>query len=309
MAYLLTAGESITDAVNNIDIENLELPENLEKLQEVEVNQVVEYFKGKIPDLISFGVTVLLALLVYFIGSKLIKFLRKVVRHSLERSQVDLGVIQFADALVKVVSYVVLFLVIIGLFGIETTSFIAVFGSAGLAVGLALQGSLSNFAGGVLILALKPFVIGDYIVSGSNEGTVTEISLFATKLLTVDNRAVIVPNGDLANSTITNATNEEFRRLDLFVGIGYQSDLKKAKAVLDRIYQTDEAILKDRPIQVFVDELGDSSVKLGARGWLKADDYWEAKWRINEKIKLQFDAEGIEIPYNQMDVHIHSEKI
>ena len=147
--------------------------ENLEKLKEVNGNQILEFFKGKIPNVISFGLTVLLALLVYFIGTRLIRFLRKFVRRSLERSGVDTGVMQFADALVKATAYALLFLVIIGFFGIETTSFIAVLGSAGIAVGLALQGSLSNFAGGVLILALKPFVVGDYIISGSNEGTVT----------------------------------------------------------------------------------------------------------------------------------------
>ncbi len=306
MAVVMAVTEAITESMNNID--NLETLENLEKLQDVEVNQVLEYFKGKLPALVSFGMTVLLAVIVYFIGMKLIKLLRKIVRRWLERSQVDLGVVQFADAFVKAVAYIVLFMLIIGLFGIETTSFLAVFGSAGLAVGLALQGSLSNLAGGVLILALKPFTVGDYIVSGGNEGTVMEISLFDTKLLTVDNRAVIIPNGDLANSRITNATKEEFRRLDLAVGIGYQSDIRKAKAVLEDMLRGDDAILKDRPIQVFVDELGDSAVKLGARGWVEAGQYWEARWRLTEEIKLRFDAAGIEIPYNQMDVHIHADQ-
>lgn len=281
--------------------------ENLEKLKDVNGNQILEFFKGKIPNIISFGLTVLLALLVYFIGTRLIRFLRKFVRRSLERSGVDTGVMQFVDALVKAMAYALLFLVIIGFFGIETTSFIAVLGSAGIAVGLALQGSLSNFAGGVLILALKPFVVGDYIISGSNEGTVTEISLFATRLLTVDNRAVIIPNGDLANSTITNVTREEFRRLDLTVGIGYQADIRKAKELLEHIFRQEKDILKDRPIQVYVDSLGDSAVLLGVRGWVETVKYWDVRWRVIEQIKLQFDEEGIEFPYNQMDVHLHRE--
>ena len=162
MAFLMTAAEALTEEINNIgNIDTSETMENLEKLKDVDPNKVVEYFKGKIPDFISFGMTVLLALVIYFIGSRLIKLLRRIVRRSLERSQVDTGVVQFVDALVKAIAYAVLLLTIISLFGIETTSFIAVFGSAGLAVGLALQGSLANFAGGVLILALKPFGVGD----------------------------------------------------------------------------------------------------------------------------------------------------
>ena len=307
MAFLMTAAEALTEEINNIgNIDTSETMENLEKLKDVDPNKVVEYFKGKIPDFISFGMTVLLALVIYFIGSRLIKLLRRIVRRSLERSQVDTGVVQFVDALVKAIAYAVLLLTIISLFGIETTSFIAVFGSAGLAVGLALQGSLANFAGGVLILALKPFGVGDYISTGSSEGTVQQISLFATKLLTVDNRAIIIPNGDLANSTITNITKEEFRRLDLTVGIAYQADLLRAKQVLEQIYRKDACILQDRPIQVYVDSLGDSAVVLGARGWLEAANYWDTRWRILEQIKLQFDAEGIEIPFNQLDVHIEN---
>jgi len=281
----------------------------LENLQNMEVNQIVEYVKGMIPDVISFGLTIILALVVYFIGSKMIKYLRKFIHRSFEKSGVDKGVIQFADALIKALAYALLFVVIIGLFGIETTSFIAVFGSAGVAIGLALQGSLSNFAGGVLILALKPFVVGDYIVTNAgDEGSVTEISLFSTKLLTVDNRAIVNPNGSLSNNTITNVTNQDYRRLDISVGISYKADLLKAKDILNKIYENDESIMKDRPIQVFVDQLGESAVVLGARGWLAAADYWTAKWRITELVKLSFDEAGIEIPFNQMDVHIHTEK-
>lgn len=281
----------------------------MENLQDIEVNQILEYIESKIPDLISFGMTVVMALVVYFIGIKLIKYCRKFIRRSLDKSGVDKGVVQFADALIRVLAYALLFIVVISLFGIETTSFIAVFGSAGVAIGLALQGSLSNFAGGVLILALRPFVVGDYIVcSTGDEGSVSEISLFSTKLLTPDNRAVIVPNGALVNNTITNVTNQDSRRLDITVGIGYKADLQAAKRIMSDLFNANESILKDRPVQVFVSELADSAVMIGARGWVAAGDYWTTKWDLTEAIKLAFDKEGIEIPFNQMDVHIHTEK-
>ncbi len=296
-------GLSGTDGITE-NVENIEELQHI--VQDVEVNQVLNYLEGKIPDLVDFLVTVLFAVIIYLIGTKLIKLLRKITRRWLERSNVDKGVVQFADAFVKVIAYVLLFIMIISFFGIETTSFIAAFGSAGLAVGMALQGSLSNFAGGVLILGLKPFGVGDYIIAGTDEGTVSEISLFSTKLLTVDNRAVIIPNGTLSNSTVTNVTTEDYRKLDLKIGIGYQSDLKLAKSILQKLLDEEEAILKDRPVQVFVDELGESAVILGIRSWVRTEDYWNTRWDLNERIKLSFDEAGIEIPYNQLDVHVHA---
>ena len=304
MASVSGTGNGTLENIENIEnIENLE--SNLEALQDVEASQVMAYFESKIPVVVDFMVMVLIALVFTFIGVKLIKLLRRFVRGWLERSHVDKGVVQFADAFVKVIAYILLFMMVISVMGIETTSFIAAFGSAGLAVGMALQGSLANFAGGVLILGLKPFGVGDYIVTGTDEGTVSEISLFSTKLLTLDNLAVIIPNGTLANSTVTNVTTEDYRKLDLKVGIGYQSDLKLAKSILQRLLDEEEAVLKDRPVQVFVDELGDSAVVLGMRSWVKTEDYWNTRWDLNERIKLSFDEAGIEIPYNQLDVHVH----
>ena len=200
--------------------------------------------------------------------------------------------------------YFVLVLIILSQFGVTASSVIAVLGSAGLTVGLALQGSLSNFAGGVLILLLKPFVVGDYIIENADkmEGTVAEITIFYTKLLTVDNKAIMIPNGTLSNSSIVNVTAMKKRRLDMLFGVAYDSDIKKVKEILERVAIGDEAILKDEPTNVFVSELKDSYVEVGTRGWVKKEDYWEAKWRITENVKLEFDKEGISIPFPQVEV-------
>jgi small conductance mechanosensitive channel len=224
----------------------------------------------------------------------------------MEKASVDKGVRQFVDSLVKFVLYAILIFSIGSKFGLDTTSVAAALASCGVAIGLALQGSLSNFAGGVLILVLKPFVVGDYIVEDNKgrEGTVKEIQLFYTKLLTVDNRTVIIPNGSLANTSLTNVTAQDKRRLDLSVGISYDADLKMAKELIEGLFRADEDILKEEGINVFVDNLGDSSVVIGARGWVKKDAYWTTKWRLTENIKLTLDENGIEIPFNQVVVHV-----
>lgn len=195
------------------------------------------------------------------------------------------------------------------IFGIQSTSVVAILGSAGIAIGLALQGSLSNFAGGILLLILKPFKIGDYIIehSNGNEGTVTNIDIFYTKLLTADNKMIAMPNGNLINSSLTNVTNEAIRRLDITVDISYDSDLKKAKQLMEEILIKDEARLEDRDLNVFVSELTNSSVIIGGRMWVKTEDYWPAKWRIIELVKVTFDENNIQIPYQQLDVTIKND--
>lgn len=270
-----------------------------------EVSKFAEYVGGKIPGIIDFAISVVLALVVFFIGAKLIKWIRKLVRVSMEKGNVDKGVCQFVDSLVKFALYAILIFSIGSKFGLDTTSVAAALASCGVAVGLALQGSLSNFAGGVLILILKPFVVGDYIVEDNKgrEGTVKEIQLFYTKLLTVDNRTVIIPNGSLANTSLTNVTAQNKRRLDLSVGISYDADMKKAKELIENLLRADEDILKEEDINVFVDALGDNAVVIGARGWVQKDAYWTAKWRITEGIKTVLDENDIEIPYNQVVVH------
>lgn len=275
----------------------------------VKPSYIKEQFQALIPDMIDFGIRVLLVLVVFFIGIKLLKLVRKIVGRSLEHAGVEVGVKQFLDSIIRIVGYIIIALVLLGLFGIDTTSFAAALASAGVAIGLALQGSLSNFAGGVLILIMKPFKVGDYIVEHGNgkEGTVKEIQVCYTKLLTTDNREIIIPNGKLSDSTITNVSSQDKRMLDMRVGISYDSDLKKAKSIIHSIMEQDSARLASEDLVVFVDELADSSVNLGGRMWVSSEHYWSAKWRITEAIKLTFDAEGICIPYPQMDVHIQKD--
>ncbi len=275
----------------------------------VKPSYIKEQFQALIPDMIDFGIRVLLVLVVFFIGIKLLKLVRKIVGRSLEHAGVEVGVKQFLDSIIRIVGYIIIALVLLGLFGIDTTSFAAALASAGVAIGLALQGSLSNFAGGVLILIMKPFKVGDYIVEHGNgkEGTVKEIQVCYTKLLTTDNREIIIPNGKLSDSTITNVSSQDKRMLDMRVGISYDSDLKKAKSIIQSIMEQDSARLASEDLVVFVDELADSSVNLGGRMWVSSEHYWSAKWRITEAIKLTFDAEGICIPYPQMDVHIQKD--
>lgn len=283
----------------------------LEDLEIVKPNVVIEYFKGKLPNIADFGFKLIIALLIYFIGSRLIKFVRKLMKKSMERSTIEKGVVQFLDSLVKVSLYTILLLIIGSIFGLETTSVIAVAGSAGLALGLALQGSLANFAGGVLILILKLFRVGDYIIEDThkNEGTVKEIQLFYTKLLTVDNKEVIIPNGVLANSSLTNVTGCDKRRCDIIVGISYESDLKEAKDLIRALLERDEDILKTEDSIVFVESLGESSVNIGCRYWTRTELYWTTRWRIIEEIKIIFDKNNIIIPYNQLDVTIKKEEL
>ena len=287
------AAEAITQAQENI--------------QEMAKNPGVirTYFENLVPDILNFALQVVIALIVYAIGAKLIAFLVKVVKKTMERRNTDLGVIQFLSAVVKYALYFILIMTILGLFGIATTSAVAVLGSCGVAVGLALQGSLSNFAGGVLILLLKPFVVGDYIVQGSNEGTVYEISIFYTKLKTADNKVVVIPNGNLSNSSLVNISHMDKRRVDIVVGIGYEADIRTAKEILSRVAENDPARLKEEELVVYVSDLGASSVDIGVRIWVKTEDYWTARWRMLENIKYELDENHISIPYQQIDVQIN----
>lgn len=271
-----------------------------------EMGKLAEYISSKVPELIDFAIGVVLALIVFFIGTKVIKWLRKVLKLSLEKGNVDKGVCQFVDSMVKFALYAILIFSIGSKFGLDTASVAAALASCGVAIGLALQGSLSNFAGGVLILVLKPFLVGDYIIEDNKgrEGTVKEIQIFYTKLLTADNRTVIIPNGSLINTSLTNVTAQDKRRVDLSVGISYDADLKKAKQLIEELFRKDEDVLQEEGITVFVDSLGDSAVVIGARGWVKKEAYWDVKWRLTESIKLVLDENGIEIPFNQVVVQV-----
>ena len=271
-----------------------------------QVNQLTQYVQDSIPGLITFGLKVLAALVAFFIGRLVIRWIRKIVRRSFERSGADKGVEQFVDSLLKYGLYALLVFSLISSLGFDTTSVAAVLASGGVAIGLALQGSLSNFAGGVLILLLKPFVVGDYIIEDTNgkEGTVKEIQIFYTKLSTIDNKTIVIPNGMLTNNSITNATAKDERQLDLRVGISYDADIRQAKSVIENLLIKDECIIKNEQINVFVHELADSAVVLGIRAWVKNEEYWETRWRLLEEIKLLLDENGIESPYPQMTVHM-----
>lgn len=269
---------------------------------------------GVISDLLSkvldgaldIGMRILLAILTFLVGAQIIKLVRKVVKKVLTRAEAEVGVVQFLDSFLKVALYVVLGFMIAAGFGVDAASIVALLGSAGVAVGLALQGSLSNLAGGVLILILKPFRVGDYIKedAAGNEGTVSEIQMFYTKLMTPDNRTVVLPNGTLANTSLTNVTHADKRRVDIQVGVAYDADIKKTKEVLMSVLNGENAALTDMDKTVFVDNLGESAVVMGLRCWVKKEDYWDVKWRLTENVKYALDDAGISIPFPQMDVHV-----
>lgn len=258
--------------------------------------------------LIQLGLKVVFAFICLFIGMKLIKWVRKITKKCLVKANADTGLIQFLDAFIKFSLMIILVIGLATSFGFQVASLVAVLGSAGVTLGLALQGSLSNFAGGVLILLLKPFKVGDYIKedTNNNEGTVTEISLFYTKLRTFDEKIIVLPNGTLANNSLTNVTGGDTRRLDLKIGVAYDSDIKKVKEVLSNLLDEEKGVLKERETNVFVDDLGDSSIVIGVRCYTKQSEFWQVKWRMLENIKLAFDENGIEIPYPKLDVQIRS---
>lgn len=272
---------------------------------ELQVGLLQSYIQ-ELPDkLIRFGVRVLLALVVFFVGVQLIKLIRRILRKSFERRNVDVGVSRFLDSFVKTVLYILLLFMIASYFGLDVTSVVALVGSAGVAIGLAVQGSLSNFAGGVLILLLQPFKIGDYIKDGAgNEGTVEEVQLFYTRLITPDRHIVVVPNGALANGNILNMSTIDNRRMDIKVGISYDSDIRRAKEVLLKVLEEDPGVLQEQDKLVFVDELAESSVIMNLRCYSTNELFWETRWRLTEKVKYALDEAGISIPFPQLDVHM-----
>lgn len=273
-------------------------------LQQLKPNVILETIKGWTPGLLSFGYRLLIALIIILIGRRIIKSGRKVLQRTFERMELDLSLSKFLISVLDAIAYALVIFIAADKIGIPSASIIALIGSAGLAIGLSLQGSLANFAGGILILIMRPFVVGNYIICDKAEGTVHDIGLVYTTLMTVDNKKVTIPNGNLSNDTIINVTVQEKRRVDIRVGIGYFSDMKAAKAIIENIYRSHPLVLVEDGITVFVDELADSAVMIGGRGWTKTEDYWKAKWDITESIKERFDEAGIEIPFNQLDVNI-----
>lgn len=294
-----------------------EMPEAVEETAEQiskEVDKVsndvinwLDYVKSHIPGVVTYILMIIVALIIFFVGRKIIKLLLKIIKKSFERTNLDEGVSRFLVSVINILLYIVLIIIIAGFLGIETTSLAALVGSAGLAIGLSLQGSLSNFAGGVLILILKPFTLNDYIVTEGVEGTVTHIDIFYTRIHTFDNKLVVIPNGKLSNAVITNVTNEPVRLIDLDISIQYKEDIDKVKELLYRIVSGDEMIIADKGVSIFVDSFESSAVIIGLRVWVNTEDYWQVKWKLQETIKKEFDSNGIVIPFDQLDVNIHNE--
>lgn len=285
----------------------IQIPDMVQGVEEILTPGVLEKFFSTLPEkAFHLGLRILLAVIFFLVGIQVIKLVRKIIRKSMKRAAAETGAIQFVDSFVKAVLYILLILMLAASFGVDAAGIVALLGSAGVAIGLAVQGSLSNLAGGVLILILKPFRVGDYIIEGATgkEGTVTEIQIFYTKLLTVDNQTVVLPNGTLANNTMTNVTSQEYRRMKISVSIAYTADIRLAKEVLQKVLREDELVVQEKDRLVFVDELADSSVNLGVVCWFRQGDFWKGKWQVTENCKLALDEAGIEIPYPQLDVHM-----
>ncbi|MDX9724093.1 MAG: mechanosensitive ion channel [Myxococcota bacterium] len=254
----------------------------------------------------SFGLKLLAAIVILLIGRWVAQQLTKVVRKLMGRAKVDEMLVRFVGSLVYAAMLTFVIVAAVGQLGVQTTSFIAVLGAAGLAVGLALQGALANFAAGVLIVLFRPYRKGDFVEVGALTGSVEEVQIFNTVLLTPDNKTVIIPNGQVASGTITNYSAKDTRRVDLSVGVAYKADLEQVRKVLTSIIEADKRILKDPVHTIGVASLADSSVQLAVRVWVKTADYWDVFFALNETIKKRFDEEGISIPFPQRDVHVYN---
>ena len=262
------------------------------------------FLKSLAPSLQDLAFNLVAALILFAVGRRLIAFLLKLLNKFLGHTGLDVGVSKFLMSASRVLLYVLLIFMVVAQLGVNTASIVTILGTAGLAISMSLQGSLSNVAGGILILLMKPFKVGDYVSTKYGDGTVQVIGLVYTTLTTLDNRTLTIPNGDLSNSAVFDASAMAERRLDIQVGISYGSDLLKAKQVMEQVYRDCPYILADKEVNVHVASLGDSAVILEAFGWVSGSHYLSAKWSITEKIKLRFDEEGIAIPFPQMDVHL-----
>lgn len=254
--------------------------------------------------LMTYGPKIIAALAIFVIGRFFCKIISNTVKRVLKKSKVDDLLVSFVGSITYMALLVFVAIAALNQLGIQTTSFVAIIGAAGLAIGLALQGALSNFAAGVLMIVFRPFKSGDYIEGGGVSGTVGQIQIFTTELLTPDNKLVIVPNANMMGSNITNYSANSTRRVDMVIGVGYGDDLSKVKQVLQNIIDAEPRIHKSPETRIAVKELGDSSVNLVVRPWVNTGDYWGVYFDLTETIKIRFDAEGISIPYPQRDVHM-----
>ena len=279
-----------------------------DKIEKLTMN-INSFIPQNADDLIlEYSLSIIMAILVFIIGkwiatkitALLVKVLKKV-------KGMDHTLIKFLENIVYYILMIIVTLTALSEFGIETTSFLAILGAAGLAIGLALKDSLGNFASGVMIILFKPFKVGDVVTAGGVTGCVNEVGIFNSIFISPDNQKIIIPNGVITSGSIININANETRRVDLLVGIGYEDDIKKAKEVLNDIVSSNEKVLKEEGITVAVSELADSSVNFVVRAWVKTPDYWDVKFTLTENVKLRFDEEGISIPYPQQDVHHHNQ--
>ena len=264
---------------------------------------------GKVYELLTvYGIKVVAAIVIFIVGRWVARGIANFIKKMMTKSNTDETLVKFVGSLSYIALLAFVIIAALNQLGIQTTSFIAVIGAAGLAIGLALQGSLGNFAAGVLMIIFKPFKVGDYIEGAGVAGVVEEIQIFNTQLVTPDNKTVIVPNAKMTGDNITNYTTKGTRRVDFVFGIGYEDDIDKARQIIEGIINQDERVLKDPASMVAVSELADSSVNFTARAWTAAGDYWSFYFDTTEKVKKQFDAEGISIPFPQRDVHVYEHK-
>jgi small conductance mechanosensitive channel len=266
----------------------------------------MENLTGKITELLTlYGLKVLSALVIFIVGRWISKFFEKITEKIMNKRDVDPTIVSFVGNLTYFILLTFFILAALSQLGIQTTSFIAIIGAAGLAIGLALQGSLSNFAAGFLMIIFRPFKVGDYIEGAGTAGTVEKIQIFTTQLKTPDNKTIIVPNAKMTGDNIVNYSTKGTRRVDMVFGIGYGDDIDKAKQVMTDVLAKDTRVLKDPPPVIALSELGDSSVNFVVRPWVNSSDYWDFYFETMEKIKKRFDEEGISIPFPQRDVHIY----
>ena len=307
MDTLSETADKVDQGLQNMGLDGTSVKQSLK-----DILNFKEYLTEQLPALTGFCIKVVLSIIVFFVGRRIISWIVNIMRKSLERANIDAGVVQFISSAGKAVLYMLLIFNIAISLGVKESSVAALLGTAGVTVGLALQGGLANLAGGVLLLIFKPFVVGDYIIqyqTNGCEGTVAKIEICYTTLLSIDNKKIVVPNGTLSNSTIINVTAKENRKLEIKVGISYDADIRKAKKVIEDILKADPDTRSDNSeMVVFVDSLADSAVIIGLRVWVPTDAYWKTKWRLNQRIKEEFDANGITIPYNQMEVYVHPRK-
>lgn len=257
---------------------------------------------------IPWGVNILMAILIYIVGKIVVGILMSLFGKLMSKSKYDDMLVDFLKSILNAILMLFVIVAALDRLGVDTTSLVAILGAAGLAIGLSLQGSLQNFAAGVMLLVFKPFKSGDFVEAGGTTGSVKSIGIFTTELTTPDNKQIIVPNGAIYSGNITNFSAKDTRRVDMVFGIGYDDDLLKAKQLLETMIKEDERILAEPAAQVAVSELGDSSVNFVVRPWVKSGDYWGVMFDFTEAVKLRFDQEGISIPFPQMDVHVHKQE-